>query len=76
MSVTLDLPPNILEQARKYAASEGVSLNELLLRMLKNELPREQPHKGNDILGRMRGTVVFMAEDFNAPLEDLKEYME
>ncbi|HEY2911377.1 MAG TPA: hypothetical protein VGI99_14095 [Gemmataceae bacterium] len=27
-------------------------------------------------LGTQRGSVLYMAEDFNAPLEDFKEYME
>ena len=27
-------------------------------------------------LGTMRGTVLYMAPDFDAPLEDFKEYME
>ena len=27
-------------------------------------------------LGAMRGTVLYMAPDFDAPLEDFKEYME
>jgi antitoxin (DNA-binding transcriptional repressor) of toxin-antitoxin stability system len=26
--------------------------------------------------GTMKGTVLYMAEDFDAPLEDFKEYME
>ena len=34
-------------------------------------LPRKQRQ-----LGTLRGTVLYMAPDFNAPLDDFKEYME
>ncbi len=115
MSVTLDIPPHILEQASNYAASEGISLDTLIARTLATVT--HQTHttkqKSSDIsqqpvqkmglmpdavlyvadddfdavpegfevsttqrLGRLRGTVLYMAEDFNAPLEDFKEYME
>jgi antitoxin (DNA-binding transcriptional repressor) of toxin-antitoxin stability system len=33
------------------------------------------PHKPRQP-GTLRGTVLYMAPDFNAPLEDFKEYME
>ena len=88
MSVTLDLPPNILEQARKYAASEGVSLDMLVaktLEMMTNKhnpeleesvsLPTQQTIKPSP-LGLFPGVVLYMADDFDAPLEDFKEYME
>jgi antitoxin (DNA-binding transcriptional repressor) of toxin-antitoxin stability system len=34
------------------------------------------PKTGHRLLGTMRGTVLYMAPDFDAPLEDFKEYME
>lgn len=34
--------------------------------------PRRQPRRP----GTLRGTVLYMAPDFDAPLEDFKEYME
>jgi antitoxin (DNA-binding transcriptional repressor) of toxin-antitoxin stability system len=34
--------------------------------------PRFQPRRP----GTLRGTVLYMAPDFNAPLDDFKEYME
>ncbi len=38
---------------------------------LTGQLPNATP-----ILGRGKGTVLYMAPDFDAPLEDFKEYME
>ena len=37
--------------------------------------PPEAAHKPRQ-LGTMRGTVLYMEPDFDAPLEDFKEYME
>ena len=34
------------------------------------------PPKKPRQLGTLKGTVLYMAPDFNAPLEDFKEYME
>jgi antitoxin (DNA-binding transcriptional repressor) of toxin-antitoxin stability system len=34
------------------------------------------PQRGPRQLGTMKGTVLYMAPDFDAPLEDFKEYME
>ena len=40
-------------------------------------LPAEQKlHRAPRQLGTMRGTVLYMAPDFDAPLEDFKEYVE
>jgi len=36
----------------------------------------EAPIDGRRELGTMRGTVLFMTPDFDAPLDDFREYME
>jgi len=36
------------------------------------EIPRKSPRQ----LGTLKGSVLYMAPDFDAPLEDFKEYME
>lgn len=36
----------------------------------------QQPPAEPPRLGTLRGTVLYMAPDFDAPLEDFKEYME
>ena len=40
---------------------------------LTAEVTRTKPPRR---LGTLRGTVLYMAPDFDAPLEDFKEYME
>lgn len=39
-------------------------------------VPAEQPRRAPRRPGTLRGTVKFMAPDFDAPLDDFKEYME
>ena len=34
------------------------------------------PARSQRVLGTMRGTVLYMAPDFDAPLDDFKEYMQ
>jgi len=38
--------------------------------------PPEKPQKSSRQLGTLKGTVLYIAPDFDAPLEDFKEYME
>jgi hypothetical protein len=80
MPVTLDLPPHILETARKYAALEGVSLDVLVARAVEllSKAPPflEQESEKKSPFGLFLGSVTYMADDFNAPLDDFKEYME
>ena len=80
MSITLDLPQHIVEAARKYAASEGISLDALVARAVESlsKAPPllEQESEKKSPFGLFLGSVTYMAEDFNAPLEDFKEYME
>lgn len=40
--------------------------------MASSPSPTRKPRQ----LGTMKGTVLYMAPDFDAPLEDFKEYME
>jgi antitoxin (DNA-binding transcriptional repressor) of toxin-antitoxin stability system len=40
-------------------------------RLIGEKTPNRNPRRP----GTLKGTVLFMAADFNAPLEDFKEYM-
>lgn len=87
MSITLNLPDAVIENAKNWASSEGLSLEEFLTRLLVESTERQKPapeqagkyagiRDTSQRLGRLRGTVLYMADDFNEPLEDFKEYME
>ena len=41
-------------------------------RLVGEASPKREPRK----LGTLKGTVLYMAPDFDAPLDDFKEYME
>jgi prevent-host-death family protein len=41
-------------------------------KLIATSEPQRKPRQP----GTLRGTVLYMAPDFNAPLEDFKEYME
>jgi antitoxin (DNA-binding transcriptional repressor) of toxin-antitoxin stability system len=41
-------------------------------RLVATALPRRQPRRP----GTLKGTVLYMAPDFDAPLDDFEEYME
>lgn len=46
--------------------------NQPVARLIRSVSPVKPPRK----LGTLQGTVLYMASDFDAPLEDFKEYME
>jgi prevent-host-death family protein len=46
--------------------------NQPVARLILTAPPGRKPRQP----GRLRGTVLYMAPDFDAPLEDFKEYME
>jgi hypothetical protein len=81
MSVTLDIPPQLVERANTIAAFEGITLEALISRALEHlvQPPEQYPSSTLadplSIFGRLRGTVLYIADDFNTPLEDFREYM-
>jgi hypothetical protein len=86
MSVTLDLPPNVLEHAVKLAAAEGLSLDELVKNLLeattppveqtqKLEADSEKKPEFVQKIGRMPGAVLYMADDFDAIPEGFEDYI-
>jgi hypothetical protein len=84
MSVTLDIPPHILERASKYAASEGISLDTLIARTLttlgNQTHPAEQElsdtsQKPIQKMGLMPDAVLYIADDFDAIPEGFEDYI-
>lgn len=59
----------ILDPKAKVLLDDLADLN--LIRVEKNEKPKEKQRK----FGSMKGLVKHIAEDFDAPLEDFKDYM-
>ncbi len=59
----------ILEPKAKKLLEDLANLN--LIKVRKTEKPKRKERK----FGSMKGLVVNIAEDFDAPLEDFKDYM-
>jgi hypothetical protein len=59
----------ILEPKAKKLLDDLAKIN--LIRVRKAEKPKRKERK----FGSMKGLVVHIAEDFDAPLEDFKDYM-
>ncbi len=59
----------ILEPKAKKLLDDLANLN--LIKVKKSEEPKRKERK----FGSMKGLVKNIADDFNAPLEDFKEYM-
>jgi prevent-host-death family protein len=64
----------LAELVEKAAAGEEVIItrDDKPVARLSAERPAERPTRK---LGTLKGTVVYMAPDFDEPLEDFKEYM-
>jgi antitoxin (DNA-binding transcriptional repressor) of toxin-antitoxin stability system len=64
--------PELIEQLR--AGEEIVITRDQkpVARLVREGTPPPRPRQ----LGTLKGTVLYMAPDFDAPLEDFKDYME
>jgi hypothetical protein len=78
MSVTLDIPPHILERVRNDATAKGISLDEMVVRLLSkdnDELNGQPSLSSKSKFGRMPGVVVYIADDFDAIPEGFEDYV-
>jgi antitoxin (DNA-binding transcriptional repressor) of toxin-antitoxin stability system len=77
------MPTVTLEEAQAHLARliEGLRPGEAIL-ITRDQKPvarltvAEESSKPPRRLGTLKGSVLFMAPDFDAPLDDFKEYME
>jgi prevent-host-death family protein len=64
--------PQLIEKVQSGEEIIITSNNEPVARLIGEPKKAKQPRRP----GTLRGTVLYMAPDFDAPLEDFKEYME
>ena len=64
------------ELIRRLAPDEEVVITENDQPVARLVPAKAEPQRQPRRLGTLRGTVLYMAPDFDAPLEDFKEYME
>lgn len=82
MTVTLrEAQAKLLDLIHQLSPGDEVLITEndqAVARLTPAVKPADQPHPQprERQLGTLKGTVLYMAPDFDAPLEDFKEYME
>lgn len=73
MTLQLELTPDLEQRLREKASENGVDagqwLHEMVRQMLTTEEKASEPPPKR-VAGLNRGQVVWMSEDFNAPLSD------
>lgn len=84
MSVTLDIPPHILERVSVSAASEGLSLDAFITRALVKIANQTDSQQEREIIrlsepiqkmGLMPDAVLYIADDFDAIPEGFEDYV-
>ena len=76
-AIPISVQKSLSEIIHGLKAGEEVTITENEIPVAKiTALPPPTASLQRRKLGGQRGTVLYMAPDFNAPMEDFKEYME
>jgi hypothetical protein len=62
---------NLFRQIDELSEESLIELEHIILQLRVNKKPASKQR----LLGCMKGLVIYMADDFDAPLDDFKEYM-
>ena len=76
--MTLVSSPELQSRLVRAAEAQGLtpeSYAEKLLPEVLPEVPEEEKPRKPRQAGSAKATILYMADDFDAPLDDLKEYM-
>ncbi len=77
MTISFDLTPAQEQKLRNRAQQEGIQPADLLQRILDQVLA-EEPENPSEVApiepGSAKGLILYMAPDFNAPLEEFGDY--
>jgi len=65
----------LLQQIEHLPASQKQILLDFAEYLVKKYTARPSPKKKKRQAGTLKGFLVYMADDFNAPLDDFKDYM-
>lgn len=72
----VELYQSVLLKLGRLTPRELAEVDSFLAKLIIHTLPDDRAAtKKTRLLGSMKGLVKHMAPDFNAPLEDFKEYM-
>jgi len=65
----------LAELIHRLSPGEEVTITENERTVAKLTVAAPEPARKPRVLGSMKGTVLYMAPDFDAPLDDFKDYM-
>lgn len=70
-TLTLNIPDELVAEAKAVGVYDEASI----LQAFKNLIQSYKDKPKQRQLGGLRGSVIYMADDFDEPLEDFKDYM-
>ena len=71
----LEIKRLIHERIEHLSEAQLKKLHDIVEQEFNDDLPKTDQSKKRNLVGSMKGLVTYMADDFNEPLDDFKEYM-
>lgn len=71
----IELKSKVHEQIERLSEEQLKKLQEIIEQEFKSSPQKKTQSKKRGLIGSMKGIVTYMADDFNEPLDDFKEYM-
>lgn len=70
-TLTLNIPDELVAEAKAVGVYDEASILQAFKSLIQSY--KDKPKQRQ--LGGLRGSVIYMADDFDEPLEDFKDYM-
>ena len=71
----IELKSEIYERIEQLTEEQLKKLQAIVDQEFENNDNQKAKSKHRDLFGSMKGVVTYMADDFNEPLDDFKDYM-
>jgi hypothetical protein len=72
---SLEIKTRMHERIEHLSEAQLKKLNDIFEQEFNADLSETDQPKKRNLVGSMKGFVTYMADDFNEPLDDFKEYM-
>jgi hypothetical protein len=72
---SLEIKTRMHERIEHLTEAQLKKLNDIFEQEFNADLSETDQPKKRKLVGSMKGFVTYMADDFNEPLDDFKEYM-
>lgn len=71
----LEIKRRIHERIEHLSEAQLKKLSDIVEQEFNADLPKTDNPKKRNMVGSMKGVVTYIADDFDEPLDDFKEYM-